>query len=268
MQFSKIQFTIVFFVVFTSASIVVRNGASIPGDRLALVTPDMLLKPLLNSTPGSKKVERRENVLRGLLEINVATLETTAARVAVVANSVIRHVPMTIFVAVPGVEPSTYYTTWPLTSGIASFATGRTPTIYPTPTPLSGSQTFIIHASDTRIIWSGASWLLATSSCNSTEESKKTTSSGHSLTFTVASATSIYLSLSARNVEYDVTINGRTTTYIETTSLDDCKLSWSSGIITAASTLVTINVRGPATLSTGPSSWSFEFHNFLWVFWF
>lgn len=82
-------------------------------------------------------------------------------------------------------------------------------------------------------------------------------------------ATSVYLTLSARNVEYDITINGRTTTYTETTSLDDCKLTWSSGVLTTTTTVITIDVRGPAAapLFNGrrqlSGDWSFEFHNFL-----
>lgn len=81
------------------------------------------------------------------------------------------------------------------TTGTA-IGTGLSPTVYPSPFPFSGTSNVVVYATDTRIVWAGSSWILGPSSCNSTTQSKKTSSLGHSLTFTVSSG--ILASLSHR----------------------------------------------------------------------
>ncbi|KAF9457425.1 hypothetical protein BDZ94DRAFT_1314228 [Collybia nuda] len=144
---------------------------------------------------------------------------------------------------------------------------GHEPTVYPFPSSSSGSQSTIVDAADVRISWAGSFWILGPSSCNSTAQSKKTSSAGHSLAFEVTSAASVYLTLSARNVVYIITVDGRSSTYTETSALDDCKLTWSSGIINTR-TSIDITVEGSATSPFDKrrqtsGDWSFEFHNFL-----
>lgn len=80
---------------------------------------------------------------------------------------------------------------------------------------------------------------------------------------------SVYLALSAHNVKYEISVNGRSTTYSVTTTSNDCKLTWSSGVVVNTTSII-VTVQGPAIFSTpfdgrrqlsGDSS--FEFHNFL-----
>lgn len=159
--------------------------------------------------------------------------------------------------------------------------TGLVPTVYPTPSPSSGAQNVIIYPTDARITWVGTSWILGPSSCNSTAQSKKISGIG-SFSIEVTSGisvfvsklmwisyryyvgTSVYLTLSAHNVEYEIDVNGRSTTYSETTTSNDCKLTWSSGVVSTTTNII-VTVQGPASFTrrqlSGDSS--FEFHNFL-----
>ncbi|KAF9457426.1 hypothetical protein BDZ94DRAFT_231968 [Collybia nuda] len=146
------------------------------------------------------------------------------------------------------------------TSQTADFS----PTVYPTPVPSSGSQNEVVGPTDSRILWVGTFWTLGTSSCNSTTQSKKTSVVG-SFSLEADPGTSVYLTLSALNVEYEIKVNGSPKTYKQTTSLDDCKLTWSSGILTIKTEII-ITVIGPVVFDKRrqlSDNWSFEFHNFL-----
>jgi hypothetical protein len=79
-------------------------------------------------------------------------------------------------------------------------------------------------------------------------------------------AESVWISLSTRNVDYDITYNGRTTKFLAVSTLNDCKLTWTSGAITTSTTTITVTVNGPPARSGRrqlDSDTSFEFHNFL-----
>lgn len=68
MQLSGVRLIITSFLVARACAAATDDG-SIAGGLLAVVTPDTLLKPLLNSNDTIKSEARRGGVLRGLLEV-------------------------------------------------------------------------------------------------------------------------------------------------------------------------------------------------------